>query len=56
MALEWLIHAEISSTLTLARVELENLEKTLVTTNGDITLLLVPSHSVHWSVYSNLFK
>jgi hypothetical protein len=56
MALKWLVHAEVASTLAFTGVKLENLEETLITTNCDVSLLLIPSDRIHWGVNTNLNK
>jgi hypothetical protein len=56
MSLEWLIHAEVTSSLSFSGVELEDFEKALITTDGDITLLLIPSDSIHWRIDADLMK
>lgn len=55
VSLQRLIHTEVSSTLSFARVELENLEEALVTTDSDVALLLIPCDLVHRCVDTNLF-
>jgi len=54
VALEWLIHAEITSTLTLSRIKFEDLQETLISSYCDVALLLVPGYGVHWSINTNL--
>lgn len=56
VALKWLIHAEISTALAFSGIELEDLQKTLVTANGDVAFLLIPSHGVHRCVDTDLKK
>ena len=46
MTLEVLIHGEVTATVALARLKLEDLENALVSTSGQIALLLVPAHGV----------
>jgi hypothetical protein len=46
MALEVLVHGKISTALALAGLELEDFKETLVTTSGQVSLLLVPAHHV----------
>ena len=54
VALKWLIHAEISTALAFSGIELEDLQKTLVTADGDVAFLLIPSNCVHRSVDTDL--
>ncbi len=44
--LQVLVHRKISTTLALARVKLQDLQKALVTTTSNVTLLLVPSDHI----------
>jgi hypothetical protein len=55
MTLEWLVHGEVTSTLSFSRVKLEDLEKTLITTDSDVTFILVPSHHIHRGLDADLF-
>jgi hypothetical protein len=44
MSLKWLVHREVTATLSLSRIKLENLEKTLISSNSNIAFILVPSN------------
>jgi hypothetical protein len=55
MALKRLIHGEVSSTLTFSGVKFEYLEETLITTDCDITFILVPIHHIHRCLDADLF-
>jgi hypothetical protein len=55
MTLEWLVHGEVSSSLSFSRVKFKDLEETLITTNCDVTFILIPSHHIHWGLDTDLF-
>ena len=54
VTLKMLIDGELTTALAFTRLKLEDLKETLITTNSDVALLLVPSNLVHWHVDANL--
>ena len=56
VALEILVHGEVSTTLAFSRVELQNFQEAWVSTAGDVAFLLVPPDHIQVSSigHSNL--
>ena len=50
VALEVLVHRQVSSALAFAGLQLEDFEQTLVSTGGQVALLLVPANNVEHGV------
>ena len=46
VTLQVLVHTQVTAALSLARLELQYLEQTLVATGGEVAFLLVPSNNI----------
>ena len=46
MALEVLVHGEVTTTLAFAGFELQYLEQTLIATTSNVTLVLIPVNHI----------
>ena len=46
VALKVLVHTKIPAALALSSVKLEDLQEALVTSTGDVTLLLIPTDDI----------